>query len=577
MVREADLAEILARLDGSPADALESDRLEFKSWEPAPGDRKRRVRALRESVVALANANGGTIVLGVADRKTTRAEAIHGVGDLDGDVLRRDIYDGTDPHILVDLESLDAPEGRLLVLRVPRGIPPHTTTDGVARIRIGKDSKPLTGSHLALLASTRAGLDPTAQLMGDAQFTDLDPAQLGRLREEIVSNESDSGLARLSDRRLLEALGLAAGSDLTLAAILLLGKPAALARFAPTHDFIFVRRADDTRYEARRDFRAPLLQTLDEVVELVRNQSGLTTVSVSGLRDLEIPDVGPWVAREAILNAVTHRDYFPRQSVLVSLYPDRLEVTSPGGFPGGVTAENVIRHPPVRRNSLLANVFRDIGLVDRVGQGVDRIYTELLRAGKHRPYYGGASDFVRLTLPTRTDPTVVRFLASEDRRGSRFGLDDLLVFDALREVEEIDRWSAARVLQTDEVEAARRLASLRRDSHLVARGRGRGTNYRLAETLRGVFARTLFERPAAGDDARRRILSALAREDRLTNAEVRRLTAGSRKSALMMMRALCREGFAVMEGTRGGAYYIAGPNLTVEPGERPQSGNPRSA
>ena len=577
MAQEPDLTAIIARLDGSSADALESDRLEFKSWEPAPGDRRRRVRALRESVVAMANASGGTIVLGVADRKTTRAEAIHGVGDLDGDVLRRDIYDGTDPHILVDLESLDAPEGRLLVLRVPRGIPPHTTTDGVARIRIGKDSKPLTGSHLALLASTRAGLDPTAQLMGDAEFADLDSAQLGRLREEIVSNGSDSGLARLSDRRLLEALGLAAGSDLTLAAILLLGKPAALARFAPTHDFIFVRRADDTRYEARRDFRAPLLQTLDDAAELIRNHTGLTTVSVSGFRDLEIPDVGPWVAREAILNAVTHRDYFPRQSVLVSLYPDRLEVTSPGGFPGGVTAENVIRHPPVRRNSLLANVFRDIGLVDRVGQGVDRIYTELLRAGKPRPYYGGASDFVRLTLPTRTDPEVAQFLDSEDRRGTRFGLDDLLVFDALRETEEIDRWSAARVLQTDDAEAARRLVSLRRGGHLVPHGRGRGTRYRLAETLRSVFARTLFERSAAGEDERRRVLSALAQGERLTNAQVRRLIAGSRNDALMMMRTLRREGLAAMEGTRGGAYYIAGPQITVEPGALSRSEKPRPA
>lgn len=577
MARELELTPIIARLDGSPADALESDHLEFKSWAPAPDDRKRRVRALRESVVAMANASGGTIVLGVADRKSTRAEAIHGVGDLDGDLLRRDIYDGTDPHILVDLESLEVPEGRLLALRVPRGIPPHTTTDGVARIRVGKESKPLTGSHLALLASTRAGLDSTAQLVKDAEFADLDLAQLNRLREEISANESDSGLVRLSDRRLLEALGLADGSDLTLAAILLFGKPTALARFAPTHDFIFVRRADDTRYEARRDLRAPLLQTLDEVAELIRNHTGLTTVSVSGLRDLEIRDVGPWVAREAILNAVTHRDYFPRQSVLVSLYPDRLEVTSPGGFPGGVTAENVIRHPPVRRNSLLANVFRDIGLVDRVGQGVDRIYTELLRAGKPRPYYGGASDFVRLTLPTRTDPEIVRFLDSEDRRGSRFGLDDLLVFDALRETEEIDRWSGAKILQTDDTEAARRLASLRRDGHLVARGRGRGTKYRLAETLRSVFARTLFERPAAEEDERRRVLSVLARGERLTNAQVRRLIAGSRNSALLMMRTLCREGFAVMEGTRGGAYYIAGPNLTVEPDERHRSGNRRSA
>lgn len=576
MAREADLAEILARLDGSPADALESDRLEFKSWEPAPGDRKRRIRAIRESVVAMANANGGTIVLGVADRKDTRAEAIHGVGDLDGDLLRRDIYDGTEPHILVDPESLETPEGRLLVLRVPRGIPPHTTTDGVARIRIGKESKPLTGSRLALLASTRAGLDPTARVAGDAELTDLDPVQLGRLRDEITANAADSGLARLSDQRLLEALGLAAGNDLTLAAILLLGKPAALARFAPTHDFIFMRRAEETRYEARRDFRAPLLQTLDEAAEVIRNQTGLTTVPVSGFRDLEIPDVGPWVAREAILNAVTHRDYFPRQSVLVSLYPDRLEVTSPGGFPGGVTAENVIRHPPVRRNNLLANVFRDIGLVDRVGQGVDRIYTELLRAGKPRPYYGGAPDFVRLTLPTRTDPEVVRFLASEDRRDRPFRLDDLLVFDALREAGEIDRWAAARVLQTNDAEAARCLALLRRDGHLVARGRGRGTRYGLAEALRGVFTRTLVERPAAGDDARRRVLSALARRERLTNAEVRRLTAGARNGAFLMMRALCREGLAVMVGTRGGAHYIAGPRLPVEPDgfARPRTSRP---
>ena len=135
MLKLGELRELLGRLDGEPADALESETLEFKSWDPQGQQRKVQVRNLRESVVAFANARGGLIVLGVADRRRTRSDAIQGVGDLVASGLRRDIYDGTEPHILVEIDELQEPEGRLLVVRVPPGLPPHTTTDGVARIR----------------------------------------------------------------------------------------------------------------------------------------------------------------------------------------------------------------------------------------------------------------------------------------------------------------------------------------------------------------------------------------------------------------------------------------------------------
>ena len=132
MLTVAELQSLIRRLDEGPADELESETLEFKSWQSGGQAYKGQLPEIRQAVVAFANARGGLLVLGVADGKKSRAEAIHGVGSLDENRVRRSIYDGTDPHILVEIEPLSEPEGRLLVIRVPAGMPPHTTTDGVA-------------------------------------------------------------------------------------------------------------------------------------------------------------------------------------------------------------------------------------------------------------------------------------------------------------------------------------------------------------------------------------------------------------------------------------------------------------
>ena len=100
--------------------------LRARQREPRGQQRKAQLRSIREAVVASANARGGLTVLGVADRKRTRSDVIHGVGDLDAAGLRRDIYDGTEPHVLVEIDELQEPEGRRLAVRVPPGLPPHS-------------------------------------------------------------------------------------------------------------------------------------------------------------------------------------------------------------------------------------------------------------------------------------------------------------------------------------------------------------------------------------------------------------------------------------------------------------------
>ena len=554
------IRDLLTRLDGQPADALESETVEFKSWNPTGRDIKARFREFRETVVAFANAGGGNLIIGVSDRARTRSEAIHGVGNLDPTSLRRDIYDGTDPHILVEVEELDEPEGRLLVVRTPRGLPPHTTTDGVAKIRVGKESKPLTGSSLAQIFVTRGGRDVTAEILPDADPSDLDSEQVSRLRRSIVSGDDRIGLVGLRDGELLDALGLTAGSNITLAAILLLGTRSALARYVPQHELVFARYSGHvrTRYDVRQDLRTPLLEALDHVQRLIEANLQLATVGTMGFQQLEIPDTTWWIVREATLNALVHRDYFLNQSIHVSLYPDQVEIVSPGGFIGGVTADNVLRHPPVRRNPLLADALQKIGFVNRAGLGVDRIYEESLLLGKDLPHYESDETHVRLVLPTRTHANFARFVSETRRRGEELELDDFIILRGLARRSRLDRWSASVLLQLSEEDAAARLMSLRERGYLVAQGRGRGASYRIASQYSDIVQGDRHMSYVRLDDeaARLRVVEAITESGYTTNAELRSILGFSRTQVLNLMRSMREEGTVEFRGRGRAAHYV---------------------
>jgi ATP-dependent DNA helicase RecG len=571
MRTESELKALLARLDGEAADDIESETLECKPWDTDPQARKSQIRELREAVICLANQRGGTILVGVADRKRTRQDAIRGVGTLDGESVRRDIYQGTDPPILVDMRDVVVPEGRVLAINVPRGLPPHSTTEGVAKIRVGKECRPLVGSQLARILLGRGDVDLTAQILPDATLRDIDPDAVTRLARLAETEGRKPDLARLSHSELLANLGLIREGGVTLSAVLLAGTSSALARHAPQHEVVLVSFRSDTDYDRRRNLRGPLVAVLDVARDFIETNVRLQLVPEAGFGELSLPSITWTAAREALLNAVVHRDWFVRQSVHVELRPDRLVVTSPGGFIGGVTAENVLRHGPMRRNPLLADVFEQIGLVNRAGMGVDRMYEELLRLGKALPRYDADEASVTLTLPTKSHEPFARFVAEEIRAGRKPTLDDLILLRAATDRGELDRWVAAKLLQADEESAATKLADLRERELLSVRGRGRSSVYtlarRLSDRLRGADATNL-DLAFDNEAARTRVRSLLSERGRLTNADIRRLTGCSRVEVIRMMAALREEGAAKLEGRGRGASWVPGPTLAPAPSRR---------
>ena len=555
MRTKEEIRSLLKRLDGEPADALEAEDLEFKPWET---DVKSLHRTLREMVVCFANARGGIIVLGVKDGVRTRLDAIQGVEHYDISGLRRAVYDGTDPHILVEIEQLKEPEGTLLLVHVPKGMPPHTTTDGVAKIRIGKECKPLTGRTFAQLLASGGQRDPTAEVIPGTSEKDLDSVEIVQLRKTIEFEARNMELARQGDHAILDSLGLIQNEEVTLAGFLLLGKPDAIRHHVPQHEVTFLRFRQATHYDQRKDFRGPLLSVLREMEQLISVNNRIRTIQKKGFIQLELPDLSWEVTREAVLNAVTHRDYFLRQGIQVKLYEDRLEVVSPGGFMGDISPENILRHPPIHRNELLARVFQTIGLVNRVGLGVDRIYKELLRLGKNMPKFTADESHVQLVIPLISHEEFVLFITEEERKGRRFDLDELILMRSFVRTTSLDRWSAAAALQLSEEEAAERLVRMREAGYVIVRGRGRGASYELRRDLsvrlRGrasTDAELLLDKEAV----KLRILTLLRERGRLTNAEIRRFSGFGRVQVYRLVKDLEAEGKIRFAG-KGRAAHI---------------------
>ena len=548
----------LDRLDGHSADSLGSAILEFRQWDEASP--KDQLRQLREAAVAFANAEGGYIVLGVRDKEKTRAEAIQNLDNLSERELQKNIYDCTEPHIQVEVIALDEPEGRLFAIRVPKSFLVHTTTDGVGRIRVGNESKPLTGSGLLELARKRIDFDLTAEIIPRVTASSLDPAQFHHLREIIRQDKTrKDDLASLSDRELLGALELTPDDGVTRAALLLLGHRRDLIRLMPGHEVILLNMLDDTRYSHRQDLREPLLEILARSRKFTVENPRLYTVNVESYRQLEIPDLSWAVAREAILNAVTHRDYFLRQSVYVRRYASRIEISSPGEFLGGITPKNILRCGPKHRNPLLAKVLQKIGLVNRTGSGVGRIYTELLRLGKGLPSYQTEESNVKLVLPADTNADFVRFAREEGQQNKPLKLDDQIILHGLTQHGSLNAHSAGELLHLPEQEAGPKLADLRKRGYLLPAGRGRRTSYQLAPaSAKRLKVQRLSEVQNLVDRKTQaaKLLQILQDRGRITNAEVRAISGYGRARAKYLMASLRQQGHVALVGRGRAAHYV---------------------
>ena len=340
-----------------------------------------------------------------------------------------------------------------------------------------------------------------------------------------------------------------------LAALLLFGKEGALWRFVPTHEVAFqAMRALDV--EINDFFRWPLLRVTEEIEARIRARNREQELLVGMLR-VGVPDYPERALREALANALIHRDYQRLGAVHFQWGSDCIEISSPGGFPEGVQLDNLLVTAPHPRNPLLADAFKRAGVVERTARGIDTIFLDQLRNGRVAPSYersNGAG--VTVVIPTgEANLELVRLLVTEGQRGCAIGLDELLILSGLPRERDLTAAKAGRLIQKPEAEALAALARLEHAGLVESIVRNDFADWHLS----AAACRALGCSPSG--ELENQVVQFVERHGRITRKQAAELCRLGPYQATRLLDRLVTAGRLLRHGQRKGSWYGRGGRI----------------
>jgi ATP-dependent DNA helicase RecG len=573
--------ELLSRIRaGAAPRELESDQLEFKQEESA--DPRRSLEMLADAVVCLANAEGGTIVVGVVDGLAGPA-AFRGVSSrLTADVIRKGIFDRTRPSLSVPVAELIEETARLVVITVPKGAVFYANAAGTATRRLGSECRPFPPEEQRQAMAARGLSDWSAEAT-DYGMEAVSADEVARVRRLLLLAGRED-LARSDERKLARDLRLLnARGKLTRAGLLILGDAEAIAAAIPNHGFAYqYRSSPGSESSARTRSARPFLAAVETLLDAVAVRSRVHPLSASGGVQIQIQDYPKDAVRELVVNALVHRDYELAGAVEVEHSPDSLAITSPGGLVFGITPENILTHPSTPRNRLLLETVTALQVAERTGQGIDRAYRELLRTGKVPPAFTDDGYQVRVLVPGGTgNDAFARYVADLDPELGG-DVDVLLAISHLRDSRNIDAPRLAAIAQRSTGEAQGVLERLVHAKILgpTARTASRALpTYVLTGLTLADLGRAVRYHVRHADETDRKVADHVREYGHVTNQTLRRLFDLDVTGARDLLRALQQRGVLVkLDQGRGGPgiRYGRGPKMPAGDG-RKSKGRPKHA
>lgn len=521
--------------------------IEFKSDIKKYGDND-----LFEDVVAFANTEGGDLYLGVEDDGT-----ITGVHPEHANPVTLGAYiaNNTVPPISTRCEIVEE-EKPVLRITVPKSY------GGIVATRSGKilrrrmkidhtpENVPMYPTEMATRLSDLRLLDYSTMIVLEGSLADIDPLELERLRRIVLAYNGDKALLELDDRELLKALGFTREQNgtiyPTIAGILMVGKVSSIEKFVPTGISSF-QVLEGTSVRVNEDYTLPILAAIEKIVAHTEVWNPEQELEM-GLFRMPAPEFDKRALREAIVNAFCHRDYSIMGRVRVAITDEGLTIANPGGFIEGVTIQNLLTAEPHGRNQLLADALKRVGLAEKTGRGIDRIYEGSLIYGRHLPDYSNSTPkTVSLFIPrSKPDVQLARIISDEQNRlGRPLPINTLLVLNTLKEIPRSDAKQIAQAANLSEIIVKTVLDKAVENGLVEPYGAGRGRNYMLSHMLYQDKSKTIgYVRQKDIDEARypEMIVNMARKTEFIARADVVNLLHVNEDKAYNLLKALTRQG-----------------------------------
>lgn len=540
----------------------ESLIIEFKS------DRKCYPLAkLYEDLVGMANTDGGWLFLGMEDDGTpTGVDKQH----TDCQSMEAMIQDNTMPSLFVrtHIEHWDGKD--VLAIEVPISRQLMMTAEGkYLRRRLKRDGTPETVAlkpyEILQRLSYIQAIDPSAQVIEDLPAdVALSSLERERLRNMIRIYHGDVTLLELSDTELDRALGFVKERDgewfPTIAGILMIGQENYIRQYVPSHEVLF-QVLDGVNVLANPPaMRGSLLQTFEKVELLFQSRIVEQELQI-GMFRVPIPNYEKDAFREGFVNALVHRDYFRVGAVQVQLQKNSLSISSPGGFLEGITPDNILTTAPTPRNVLLAEAAKRIGLAERTGRGIDKIYTVMLRSGHAIPDYSASTNtavVLRLNSSELDESYIKMIITEEERLQSAMPVDALIALSVLK----TDRRATIALLSSKiqkPISETRAIVEWLIELGMVEGvGNGSARRYMLSSKVYSISNNKAgYIRQRGWDTLQERemIMSHFDKYSEITREGVAELCRCTANHASWLLRQLVEEGVIVLCGKGRGSYY----------------------
>ena len=460
------------------------DKVEFKRAEQGNfaydgGSRAKpneRRKCILGYVTAFCNEGGGYLVIGMEDAYPHK---VVGTKQCEGKlgVLESDIYRDVQirPTVYELYEDEINKKGRVLVIDIPsRPVGKLFRFEDVPLMRVGEELKPMSDEMIFQILQEHEP-DFSADICEGITIEDLDVEAIRILKQKYATKQKNLDFLTLPDEQVLSDLFLIRDRKVTNAALILVGKEEILTQRIPQAAvFLEYRKSESlVPYTNRQEYRQPFYKMIDMLWHDIDLRNDKIDVRENSYI-FNIPYFNEDVIREVINNAITHRDYRRNSETVIKQYPQKMIITNIGGFPLGVTVDNILRVPSTPRNRLLADVLAKTGIVERSGQGVDKIIKNTLAEGKDKPDYSHSDPFsVELQLSAIIkDKAFAMFLDSEQRDLSEE--EKLSVFEvmALNDIRE----GHSEIVSKDIIQ------QLLKRNLIEKRGKTRGTYYILSKS-----------------------------------------------------------------------------------------------